>query len=285
MVDSLILRLYFGGGGCEVVGLRTELSVRGLRYAVGRGYLHERTDGAVPGILFGCDEAGRHGNFYPAAYERICATEAWRKRLGKVHTGYRRARVRADWCWKELDCASSSDALLMNVFCTPGVTEGRGMRVLLGIGAGEIPEFGFKPRTPLVGGRVDCTEIDMRMGELLVEAKLTESDFQSAEGRLVRRYREVEEVFDWGELPMRKGRHVGYQLIRGVMAAYAMGGSFCVICDERRPDLIECWWSVMRAVRLYDVRCRLKLLTWQELAGVVPGELQEFLEVKYGIVG
>jgi len=37
-------------------------------------------------------------------------------------------------------------------------------------------------------------------------------------------------------------------------------------------------------VRLYDLRCRLKLLTWQELAGVVPGDLQEFLALKYGIV-
>jgi hypothetical protein len=27
----------------------------------------------------------------------------------------------------------------------------------------------------------------------------------------------------------------------------------------------------------------LKLLTWQELAGAVPPELQDFLEVKYGI--
>ena len=29
----------------------------------------------------------------------------------------------------------------------------------------------------------------------------------------------------------------------------------------------------------------MKVLTWQELAAVLPGELQEFLDRKYGIVG
>jgi len=76
----------------------------------------------------------------------------------------------------------------------------------------------------------------------------------------------------------------GYQLIRGVLAAYATGGSFCVFCDARRPDLIENWYSVMRAVRSCVLRCRLQLLTWQELAAVLPKSLQKFLAAKYGIV-
>ena len=158
------------------------------------------------------------------------------------------------------------------------------VRALLGSDRAEVPEFGIKPRTPLLNGRKDNTEIDMRIGGLLVEAKLTESDFQIADARLVRRYRDLETVFETCELPLRNGKHVGYQLIRGILAAYAAEGSFCVFCDARRPDLSECWYRVMRAVRLYDLRCRLKLLTWQELAGVVPGDLQEFLALKYGIV-
>ena len=72
--------------------------------------------------------------------------------------------------------------------------------------------------------------------------------------------------------------------IRGTLAAYATGRSFCVLCDSRRPDLIEGWYRVMRAVRPAELRCRLKLLTWQELASAVPEELQQFLATKYGIV-
>jgi hypothetical protein len=150
---------------------------------------------------------------------------------------------------------------------------------------GLVPLFGFKPEIPLRSGKTDRTEIDMKLGDLLVEAKLTETDFQTAPARMIERYRDLEEVFDSGELTMSGGGIVsGYQLIRGVLAAHATGGSFCVFCDARRPDLIENWYSVMRAVRSCVLRCRLQLLTWQELAAVLPKSLQKFLAAKYGIV-
>jgi hypothetical protein len=70
-------------------------------------------------------------------------------------------------------------------------------------------------------------------------AKLTEADFQTASTGLIERYRDFEEVFHPTELT-RSGEVVGgYQLIRGVLAAHSTGGSFCVFCDARRPDMIE----------------------------------------------
>lgn len=75
-----------------------------------------------------------------------------------------------------------------------------------------------------------------------------------------------------------------YQLIRNVLAAHAQVSSFCVIHDERRPDLREAWFEVMAAVRSTALRVRLKVLTWQELAAALPADLQDFLDVKYGIV-
>ena len=263
------------------MGLRSELGLRSLSLASKHGYLHERTDGQVPSVLFGRDEEGRHGNFHPDAYRRICAKESWAKRLEKAHTAHKRMRPRSNWEWKELDCSNSSDALLMNIFCYPKVMAGAAMRALLS--AEGNAEFGFKPRIPLQRGRSDNTEIDMKLGELLVEAKLTEPDFQWAGPHLLSRYRDLEAVFDWPELPARNGRHRGYQLVRGTLAAYALGGSFCVFCDSRRPDLIEDWYRVLRAVRPAELRCRLKLLTWQELALAVPPGLQAFLAEKYGI--
>jgi hypothetical protein len=78
--------------------------------------------------------------------------------------------------------------------------------------------------------------------------------------------------------------YADYQLIRNVLAAYAQGCSFCVIHDERRPDLREAWFEVMAAVKSAEMRVRLKVLTWQELAAMLPEGLQEFLDRKYGIV-
>jgi hypothetical protein len=58
-----------------------------------------------------------------------------------------------------------------------------------------------------------------------------------------------------------------------------------VLHDERRPDLREAWFEVMAAVKSAEMRVRCKVMTWQELAALLPEELQEFLDLKYGIVG
>ncbi|HLY43409.1 MAG TPA: hypothetical protein VKR52_19510 [Terracidiphilus sp.] len=177
---------------------------------------------------------------------------------------------------------------------------------------------------PLGSGRFDRTEVDMRWGDLLVEAKLTESDFQVREAAVVESYRDLDAVFERDALPRvgipvarRKEAaefpeeytqeeklvapeeweptlfepvqetaegYASYQLIRNVLAAYAQSASFCVIHDARRPDLREAWFEVMAAVKSASMRSRLKVLTWQELDAVLPPELQEFLDLKYGIV-
>jgi hypothetical protein len=263
--------------------LRRELSTRNQQIAATNGSLHELTAGETPSVIFGRNESRQHGNFYPASYRNICANPEWARRLAKVHTGSRSARPRAAWRWRELDCANSSDALLMNVFCCRRMLRNRALNSMLGVSSGLVPQFGFRPAIPLRSGKTDRTEIDMKLGDLMVEAKLTETDFQTAPARMIERYRDLAEVFDAGEL-MKSGDVIrGYQLIRGVFAAHATGGSFCVLCDARRPDLIENWYSVMRAVRSCVLRCRLQLLTWQELTVVLPRSLQKFLAAKYGI--
>jgi hypothetical protein len=91
----------------------------------------------------------------------------------------------------------------MSIFCHPDVMTSTSVRVMLGIESEATPEFGFKPRTPLHNGKRDNTEIDMKLGQLLVKAKLTESDFQTARFNLISRYRDLEAVFDLADLPLR----------------------------------------------------------------------------------
>ncbi|MEO8736339.1 MAG: hypothetical protein ABI380_07335, partial [Edaphobacter sp.] len=256
--------------------------------------LHDFTPGSNPAVIFGRDENGRHGNFHPESYARIRANPAWVHRLAKVHTASRRNRARSDWQWMELDTANSSDALLMNIFCHPGVfNEGAlNPRVasLLNVELTTQPCFGINPGVPLRSGksgranRVDRTEIDLQLGNLFVEAKLTETSFQNARPHLIERYRDLETVFDISRLPWTvDGIVKGYQLIRNVLAAFAGDASFCVLSDARRRDLIEVWYSVLSAVHYPSFAWRLKLLTWQELATVLSPDLQQFLETKYGI--
>jgi hypothetical protein len=260
--------------------LRRELSARNLLLA--EDVPHELTFGTVPSVLY-LDTHGHHGNFLPASYRRIAAAEDWRRRLAKCYTASRRMARSRDRVRRELDCANSSDALLMNIFCYPGITSRAALCSLLGIERGLRPQFGVKPGTPFLSGRADRTEVDMGLGHLLVEAKLTEGGFQTARRELVLRYRDLEEVFEMDELPATAGRFHHYQLIRGVLAAHFCGRSFLVLCDSRRADISEAWYSVLRAVRSCELRSRLAILTWQELVVTLPETLQKFLGEKYGI--
>lgn len=306
--------------------LRQELNVRNRVYA--RGLPHVESYGGDPVIVYAPD-CGHHGNFYDPAYAAITQDPDWLRRFDKVHAQAARSlpkpQIDPKRRWRELDSSMSSDALLMNIFCTPGVPESAGVRNMLGVEGGAVPIFGWKARVPLASGRFDRTEVDMRFGSLLVEAKLTEVGFQTRIATIVEAYRDLDLVFDRDRLPrveiptarwMRASEfpendsqefesirvdpelfspvdtsfrppgdegYASYQLIRNALAAYAADCSFCVIHDERRPDLREEWFQIMSAVKSAAMRTRLKILTWQELAAVLPDSLQEFLDVKYGI--
>jgi hypothetical protein len=263
--------------------LRYELCVRNRAYAGSNKLAHVESYGPVPVIVYQPDEGGRHGNFLDETYASIVGHPQWRRRLDKVHAQARTSLPKNDRRWKELDSCTSSDALLMNVFCFPGVLANLRVLSLLAVDNADDARFGFKARVPLSSGLFDRTEVDLRLGDLLIEAKLTESDFQTRDADVVRGYRDFLEVFDARVLPMAGGKFLSYQLIRNVLAAHANECSFCVLLDQRRPELIEQWYAVMRCVRIVDLRLRCKVLTWQELSEALPPRLQAFLGCKYGI--
>ncbi|MFZ0305698.1 MAG: hypothetical protein WAL75_23615 [Terracidiphilus sp.] len=182
--------------------LRAELMARNRIYARGRAYAESY--GSAPVIVYEPEE-GRHGNFYDAAYAAMRSRPDWMRRFDKIHTQGARCLPKPALDplrrWRELDSSMSSDALLMNIFCTPGVVESAPLQGVLGVEAGAQPEFGWKAKVPLANGRFDRTEVDMRLGSLLVEAKLTESDFQRRSASIVEGYRDFNAVFERDLLP------------------------------------------------------------------------------------
>jgi hypothetical protein len=270
-------------GAISAALLRRELSARSEAFARKHNLQYQLSYGEAPTVVFQ-PEADGHGNFLPETYQAIQNNQAWARRLKKAHTSARTSLPQLwDHRWCELDTCNSSDALLMNVFCHPETfTDGR-VAAMLGIDAEVRSEFGVRARVPMKEGRSDRTEVDMVLGNLLVEAKLTESDFQTASKELMEQYRDFVKTFARKELPRRNGKYEGYQLIRNVLAARESGASFCLLADARRPDLRERWFAVMRCVRDAEMRTRCKMLTWQELAEVLPERLRGFLAEKYGI--
>lgn len=265
--------------------LRHELSARALSWATAQGLPHECTIGNLPAVIFRETPDAIHGNFHPVSYKCICRKPEWNRRLRKSHSSARRNLASHDAERGELDTAASSDALLMNIFCHPhAFARGSRLRLLLGTEAPERLQFGSKPRIPLIADNVERTEMDLRIGGLYIEAKLTETDFQHAPRQRLERYRDFTSVFETDLLPQIRDSYLHYQLIRGVLCAFAEQGTrYCVICDARRPDLIDAWFAVAKSVKLVSLRSRLQLVTWQEIAETLPRSMRAWLEVKYGI--
>jgi hypothetical protein len=264
--------------------LRQELSARNASYAMLGRLPHAMSYGHMPVVVYRESDCGRyHGNFIAASYRAILKRPEWRRRLQKVHTQANHSLPKQDCVWRELDTCTSSDALLMNIFCYPRATKNRELALFLGTEIDDVPEFGFMPRVPLVRNIMERTEVDMKLGNVLFEAKLTETDFQMQSPDIVEQYRNLEDVFDCRKLPRRAEQYVSYQLLRNVLAAFALDLEFCVLLDARRPDLLERWYRIIRCIRSGILQTRCKVLTWQELSRYLPVALCNFLNVKYGI--
>jgi len=105
----------------------------------------------------------------------------------------------------------------------------------------------------------------------------------SAEKKVLLAYRDFLHVFDCQQLPQTAARYVSYQLLRNVLAAYALEVSFCALIDARRTDLADAWYGVVRCVRPVELRTRLRISTWQEITQIAPTMLRKFLATKYGL--
>ena len=222
--------------------------------------------------------------FLAPSLRRILANPRWAARLQKAYTGVHQLPRSGDRRRGELECATSSDALLMNLFCYPGVLRRRSTATLLGVDPGLVPSFGVRVALPMRHHETDRTELDMRLGDLLIEAKLTESGFGRASRDRLLRYLHLTETFDLEALPQQAGRFVGYQIIRGVLAAQRHAGRYAVLVDARRVDLQEICFRVLCAVCHAEARSRFRLITWQEISSTLQPTLQQFLLERYGIV-
>jgi Restriction Endonuclease associating with ARP len=206
--------------------------------------------------------------------------KGWLKRLGKKHS-----QVKGT---KEMQSSNSSDALLMNIFCHPKISDWKGVCNLFGDTPIKNIKFGINPENLLKEGKEEetPTEIDMVInGEIYCEAKLTEKDFTQVAVDKMKKYDMFDKVFDIDILPVtKKNEFDNYQLLRNILAAKTDGKRFILICDARRPDLIRHLLDTVSCIRDIDLRTRCSFICWQDIAQKCGKDLRVFLEQKYSIV-
>src|SRR5579863_4997225 len=129
------------------IRLRQELILRNRCYA--RGRVHVESYGADPVVVY-APNGSCHGNFHEPAYRAITQNPDWLRRFDKIHAQAARSLPKPQLDptrrWRELDSSMSSDALLMNIFCTPSIAESPAVCDALGVQADSAPIFGWKAR-------------------------------------------------------------------------------------------------------------------------------------------
>lgn len=261
--------------------LKSQLRAHAEAWTAATSVNSYNSNGSPGAILYSLSGDG-HGNFIPAAWKAICADPDWLGRTKKRHSQSRHLPAEYHRTALEMDSSNSSDALLMNIFCYPDAAP----HLAAVLGATPVdarPEFGVRGEVHLLDGNVDATEIDMVLGDTIVEAKLTEQDFTVRSQQHVLRYAAFLDLFDDSRLLTPAGEYFGFQLIRNVLAAAQTNRRLVVLIDMRRPDLLQEWWRVYGAIRDPRVRARCFVRFWQELAAAAVPDHRKALNLKYGL--
>ena len=212
-------------------------------------------------------------NFYTDSYNNIDKISEYKVRLEKQHSHFAK-----ELGIREMQSSNSSDTLLMNIFTYPNILKWKSIRDLLSVNEYDKIEFGWNPGFENETSR--STEIDMRIGDVIFEAKLTEQDFTSKELSIVRTYHKVDDIIDL-KLLLNRDRVSNYQLIRNVLAAHRHDYRFFLLLDERRIDLIRKFFDVKLAIKNVNLQNRCEFITWQELTSCLGKYLKQYITEKY----
>lgn len=211
-------------------------------------------------------------NFNPDSYKKILSNPQWKRRLGKTHP-----KLQDTF---EMQSSNSSDAILMNIFCNPKLIIWTGIKKLFNITDFDDFLFGWKP--DFSNEKLVSTEIDLKFNDIIIEAKLTEDDFQSQGPEIVEAYDNFSLVFDCTLLELnKKGEYRNYQLIRNILTAYKCEYRFILLVDESRIDLIKEFIKTTNAIKENSLRKRMEFITWQEITNSVGKTLREYIQTKY----
>jgi hypothetical protein len=239
--------------------------------------------GKDPTIMFEpYNNKTEHGNFIIDSYKMILNNECWKRRLEKTHPRRQCLPPSKRNKPKELDSSNSSDALLMNIFCYPNVDKFTGAMKLLKLSHWESPCFGLNVQLAHRKQGAIRSEIDMKIGKTIFEAKLTENNFQNKSQEVVLEYENFDKIFNINMLIRNKGKFHNYQLIRNILTANVCDRNFLLLVDSRRNDLIEMFLKCKESIKNTDLRMRCNFITWQELTATLGKELKNFLVLKYG---
>lgn len=224
-------------------------------------------------------------NFIPESFNNIIKHSNWYKRTQKKLEKYPKIL--------EMQSSKSSDALLMNIFCYPDFINWEKPKKLLQINNYNCMKFGWNPEFSYEKKKFEYlkklgkenefhpSEIDLKIGDSIFEAKLTEKNFGEKEIEIIQKYDGFELVFDETILKKTDNKYINYQLIRNILVAQKYNYKFILLVDETRNDLIEYFETTKEAVKNSKLKERIYYKTWQCIIKECEDKLSNYISKRY----
>ena len=265
-----------------VAELRRELTLRAITYAQQNNLPHFLSKGGTIFFEPYLDASGvtRHGNFFAPSYQIIRHDPEWAGMLNHGVANSNAIPRLKQGIAMETDSSCSTAALAMSLFCLPEINEA--VASILNIEAGR-PHFAGEIRGS--GRRKKDRQLEpdiiLNNGEVYLWAILTESLTGAMTVSELEQQPSIKRFTDPHRLAVSGGIVRYADVLKMYLTARQNNARFVLIVDHRRQDLAKAYRRIMQAAKLADTGC---LLTWQEIAKVLPVEAQAFVQQKYGIV-
>jgi hypothetical protein len=264
-----------------VAELRRELTLRAITYAQRNCLPHFLSKGGTIFFEPYLDASGvtRHGNFFAPSYQIIRHDPEW---AGMLNHGVANANAiprLKQGVAMETDSSCSTAALAMSLFCLPEINEAVASILKVEAGrprfAGEIKSSGRRKKS-----REFEPDIILNGGGVYVWAVLTESLTGAMTVSELEQHPSIQRFADLNRLAVSGGIVRYADVLKMYLTAQQNNARFVLIIDQRRQDLAKAYRKIMQAAKSSDIG---SLLTWQDLAKVLPGDAKAFVQQKYGI--
>jgi len=216
-------------------------------------------------------------SFYQPSFAEVIKNPDWVKRINKKHTHFKDGTL-------EMQSSNSSDAILMNIFCNPSISMNDSLKKYLDIKISNSQRdivFGWNPEFENESNKKP-TEIDMKIGNHIFEAKLTENSFTKKNVDVLMKYPLINEIFFFKKIEVNQNKQVkNYQLFRNIITAYKYNFKFTILIDETRLDLIKEINNVKEIIKDEDLKARINFMTWQGIVKAFDNEFKNFMKTKY----
>ncbi len=213
--------------------------------------------------------------YFPESLDEIHQHRNWKGRLSKPPAQFSSEA--------QGDAACRREALTMNIFCHPQLSQWDGLKMLLGC-TDLTPNLFVEAPLDRSDRSDDPTTVDLAIDDAFCQSSLSEKHFTEQPLAAIERYAHFDQVFGATRLPRRDDKLLNARVIRNLLAASQYEMRYILFCDRHRTDLLDAYQVTIDCLKDDKFRRRCRVVFWQDLLQVVDPDLSMFVRTRFGLL-